>query len=121
MKKGNNLVGWAFWIGAILSVLFGIGSAARAGYTSNPWIPTILVVLGIVVGLANVSAKEMTSFLVAALGLFVFASVFSQVTVPVLSWIATLLGSAVQAFALFIGGAAIVVAVKEAWGMASKM
>lgn len=119
-KASGGVSVWSFWIGAVLSILVGIGAAAAADFASNPWIPAVLVILGLIVGFANVSTRETLSFLVAALAIFVFASVFAQVTVPSLVWLANLLGSAVQAFGLFIGAAAVVVAVREAWNLAAE-
>lgn len=116
----NNLTNWAFLIGALLAVLVGIGQAAQASYATNQWIPVILVVLGLVVGIVNIQAKEMTSFLVAAIALLAFGAGGLSTLDNVIPKLGTLLGSSVQAFSFFIGAAAIVVAVKEAWMLASR-
>lgn len=119
MAKNKSLTQWAFWIGAIISVLLGIGAAAQASYATNKWIPVILVVLGLIVGFANITAKETVSFLVAAVALVAFGASGLNTLDTVIPKLGTLLGSAVQAFSWFIGAAAIVVAVKTAWMEAS--
>ncbi len=119
MARKSNLTNWAFLIGALISILVGIGAASGAAYASNKWIPVILVVLGLLVGLVNVTSKEMTGFLVAAIALLAFGAGGLNTLDTLIPKLGTLLGSGVQAFGFFIGAAAVVVAVKDAWGIAS--
>ena len=118
MAKNANVSNWAFLIGAIIAVLVGVGQAAQAGYAQNQWIPVILVVLGLVVGFLNVSSKEATAFLVAAVALVAVGTGGLTSLDNLIPRLGTLLGSAVQAFTFFVGAAAVVVAVKEAYGLA---
>ena len=118
MAKQKSLSDWAFLIGAIIAVLVGIGQAAQAAYASNQWIPVILVILGLVVGFLNVSAKSTTAFLVAAVALVAVGTGGLTSLDNLIPRLGTLLGSAVQAFTFFVGAAAVVVAVKEAYGLA---
>jgi len=118
-KKSGNVVTWAFWVGAVLAIIAGIGVAAGAAFADNIWIPVILVVAGLIVGFANISAKETVPFLVAAIALAVLGGNSLTSLNDVVPQLGTLLTAAVSAFALFIAAAAIVVAVREAWNMAS--
>ncbi|MBN2421032.1 hypothetical protein JXB27_02015 [Candidatus Woesearchaeota archaeon] len=120
MKKSKSLTDWAFLIGAVVSILVGIGAALQAGYASNKWIPVILVVLGLIVGLVNVTAKEVVGFLVAAIALLAFGSGGLSTLDTLIPKLGTLLGSSVQAFSFFVGAAAVVVALKAVWGVESK-
>ena len=118
MKNNKPLSGWAFLLGAIIAVLVGIGQAAGAAYATNQWVPVVLVILGLVVGFANIAVKETTAFLVAAVALLAFGSGGLTTLDNVIPKLGTLLGSGVQAFTFFVGAAAVVVALKEAYGLA---
>ena len=120
MKNQNTLTHWAFLVGAILSVIIGIGAAMHATWASNQWFAVVLVILGLAVGFVNVTAKEVVGFLVAAIALLAFGSGQLTTLDTLIPKLGTLLGSSVQAFAFFVGAAAIVVAVKEAWSIASR-
>ena len=61
---------YAFFLGLIISVIFGLAATAGALTGAWPaWIVALLVVLGIVVGLVNVTAKETHSFLLGTVAL----------------------------------------------------
>ncbi len=119
-KKKKSLTHWIFLLGALVAALVGIAVAASWVWASNKWIPVILVLLGLIVGLANISVKETVPFLVAVIALFVFGSSILGSLDTLIPKLGTLLGSAVQAFSFFVGAAALVVAFKEAWNLASK-
>jgi len=54
-----NLVGaWAFLIGVILAIIFGF-------FTPAVWLAWVLVILGIIIGLLNITTEETQPFLLA--------------------------------------------------------
>ena len=120
-KKQASLSTWAFWIGVVVAAIVGISDASGTSLgTFTQYIPVLLVVLGLVVGFANITAKETTPFLLASVALLIFVSTGLLVTLDeLIPQLGTLLGTAVQQFALFIGAAALVVAFKEAWELAA--
>ena len=122
MKKHTttNLTHWAFLIGAIISVLIGIGAAAQLTFATNQWIPVVLVVLGLAVGFYNITAKETVGFLVAAIALLAFGGSGLTTLDTLIPKLGTLLASTVQAFSFFVGAAAVIVAFKEAWNLAKQ-
>jgi hypothetical protein len=120
MKQAGKLSNWAFLIGAIIAVLVGIGNAAGAGFTTNKWIPVILVILGLAVGLLNITVKETVAFLVAAVALLAFGAGGLSSLDTLIPKLGTLLSSSVQAFTFFVGAAVVVVALKEVWALAAK-
>src|SRR3989304_9788511 len=70
IKMKNAKAGeWAYLVSVVIAVLAGI--AAAAGFGASSWIAVLLVILGAVVGLLNISEKETTSFLVATIALVV--------------------------------------------------
>ena len=92
---------WAFIIGLIISIIAGIVSIGASGLV---W----LVVLGIIVGLINVTSKEVTGFLIATIALMMVGSV--GLNLPAVGSFVT---SIVTAFTSFVAGAAFIVAIKE--------
>ena len=66
MQKGAGLIGMlAFIVGVILSIVGGIA------YMDNSGIALALIIVGIIVGLLNVTGKEVLPLLVAAIALMV--------------------------------------------------
>ena len=92
---------WAFIAGLVISVL--------AGLLFQPgWAIWVLAVLGLIVGLLNVTAEDTRGFLLAAIALTLSATALN--TIPVVGTAFTLVMSFVVAF---VAGATIVVAFKE--------
>ena len=99
---------WAFILGFIIAIIGGIIAP------TNTAIVIILVVLGLLIGLLNISAGETMLFLVATIALIVVGQVFAPLTIlsvgkfldQILSYVATLMAPA-----------AVVVAFKALWGV----
>ena len=98
---------WAFLIGIVLAVIFGF-----IGSLSNTIIITLFAI-GIIVGLLNVTDKEVTPFLMAGAVLVIVSSLGSQYMGSV-EWIKNILGASMIIFV----PATVVVAVKSVFGMA---
>ena len=104
---------WAFIIGVIIAVVV---SLFKVNNTISGWLVLLLVVLGLVVGLLNVTEKETTPFLVAAAALLITGTAGSSLAIiPV---IGGYLQSIVQNIAVFVAPAAIVVALKAIQALA---
>ncbi len=58
---------WAFLIGVILAVIFGF-------LGTQTWLPWLLVIIGLIVGLLNISGKEVNAFLMAGTILVIVSS-----------------------------------------------
>ena len=83
MAKGSRgFGGWAFIIGVIIAVLVGL----FGGLSSWLW---ALVIIGLIVGLLNVSGGESTDFLLATVSLVIVTALGSNVmsSIPVLETI----------------------------------
>ena len=63
---------WSFIIGALIAVILG-AIASTAGTT---WVIGLILVLGVIVGLLNISDREIVPFLVACVAFLVAAPVF---------------------------------------------
>ena len=92
----------AFYAGIVISLLLGWMDMANA--------TLILVVLGVVVGLLNVTGKETGRFLLATLVLVTAGLALRGI-------LGDIVGSILQAFIAFTAAAAIVVALKEVWSI----
>jgi hypothetical protein len=113
MPKGkSNLLGaWAFLIGVILAVIFG--------FFSYPiWIGWIMVIIGIIIGLLNISDTESQPFLMAGVILvivsFFGAGVFIDLKIGNIAFLSNILKNMLILFV----PATIIVALKSVFSMA---
>jgi len=92
----------AFFAGVIISILLG--------WMDLPQATLILVIIGVVVGLLNVTAKEAQSFLIATL-------VLVSAGVALSGAMGEPIKSILQAFIALTASAAVVVALKEVYSI----
>ena len=114
MAKQQNMVGsWSFLVGIVLAVLVGLG----VGVSLTPTVTAVLALLGVIVGLLAVSARDVEPFvmdtIVVLLAAFVGRDVLSAVTL-------VNLGSVLDAVVALMVPAAVIVALKEAFAIAKK-
>ena len=104
-----KLGSWAFILGVLIAIVAGLVPAWQT--STLVW---VLVILGLVVGFLNVTAKETTEFLVAALALMLIGSAgaIPALGVIILSILANIVA--------FVAPAALVVALKSIWVLAQK-
>ena len=107
----GKIGGWAFIIGIILTLLAGIIPAWQ-----TPTVMWILVVLGLIVGFLNVTAKETSEFLIATVALMVVGSAGLGALPALGTAIKAILGNIVA----FVAPAALVVAVKAIFDLAGR-
>ena len=100
---------WAFIIGILLAIVAGLVPAWQ-----TPTVTWILVILGLIIGLLNIQAKETTEFLVAAITLLIVGSAGA---IPALGVIVLSILANVVAI---VAPAALVVALKAIYALASK-
>ncbi|HIH15353.1 MAG TPA: hypothetical protein HA360_00035 [Nanoarchaeota archaeon] len=97
---------WAFLIGVVLAVIFGFISAGT-------WLSWLLVVIGLVVGLVNISDKEVGAFLTAGT-VMVLMGYFGGQTLSSVVYLSTIFNNILTLFV----PATIVVAVKSVLSLA---
>ena len=100
---------WAFLIGVILAVILGLFS----GGSLNALWTWILVLIGIVVGLFNVTDKEVTPFMMAGAVLVIVSSLGANVMEAV-----GLLNGVLNAIMAIFVPATIIVAIKSVFALA---
>jgi hypothetical protein len=110
-KKENMLqkVGsWAFIIGVIIAIAAGF-------WDLNPIVTAILVILGLLVGLLNVTSGETQSFIMSTAVLVIVATFGGNV----LATITPVLHSMMNAIIVFVVPATIIVCLRAIYQLAS--
>ncbi len=107
---------WAFMIGVLIAVVIGLFSS-RLGADLGGWLVLLLVVLGLIVGFLNVTEKETTPFLIAAAALLITGTAGDNLSI--IPTLGSYLQGIVEAIAVFVTPAAIVVALKAIQSLAS--
>ena len=109
MARGNsNQIGrWAFLIGVILAIVVG-----ALGRLDGVW-TFVLVLIGLIVGLLNISENEVQPFLLSGAVLIIAANLGGNVLNGVWN-----LGSILDAFLAIFVPSTIIVAIKHVFGFA---
>lgn len=81
----EQLAKWAYILFVIIAIVMGLAvgyMAWSAGTWSDPnveningWITLVMLILGIIIGITSITAKEITPFLIATIALVVAATV----------------------------------------------
>lgn len=113
MAKGKmnvlSMIGfWAFIIGLVIAVVAGVLMP------QNTVVIIVLIILGLIIGFLNITAKEMLLFLVATIALVVVGNVFAPLKTL---GIGIILGSMLAYVATLMAPAAIVAAIKALWAV----
>ena len=108
---------WAFIIGVLIAIVIGLFSGSLEANVQG-WLVLLLVVLGLIVGLLNVTATESTPFLIAAAALMLTG--LSGDTLSNIPKIGSYLSGIVVQIAVFVTPAAIVVALKAIQSLAKE-
>ena len=119
MAKNAGLTTTLYTIGVILAVVMGIGSAIGSGFASNPWLVFLLVVIGLVVGFYNISAKEVHNFLIGTIALIIANTAANLMALNALiNGLGTFLSVTISNFIIVAAAAAVVVSFKAIYAIA---
>ena len=110
---GSKIGEWAFIIGIVLAVLLGFVPTSYIGMAI-----LVLVILGLLVGFLNITEKETTPFLVAAIALLATGNASDSLKVIPPDVLGSFLSNAVRNITAFVAPAAVLVAVKVIWSLA---
>lgn len=112
---------WAFICGVVLALLVGIIAAfMQIDASLLSLISGVMVVLGIVVGILNITEKEVTNFIIAAVGLTTGSAVlvtlgqlFAQTALTAV--LGKMMQVAFTVFGTFVAGAVFIPALKAVY------
>ena len=108
--KKNTIGAWAFLIGVILAVIVGL---LALDATTGTW-ALVLVVLGLIIGLLNVSSAEIKDFMLTGTVLVIVSSLGGQTYLGLIPYVGDIIGALVVLFV----PATIVVALKSVFALA---
>lgn len=108
--RDSKIGHWAFLIGVVLAVIAGFVPQLQ-----SPKVAWVLVGLGLIVGLLNITARETEGFLVATVALILAADVAGDI-IQLGYTAAVILGNVVT----FVFPAVLIVSFKTIWQMASE-
>jgi hypothetical protein len=112
-KKQVNIIGsWAFLIGVLLSIMLGIVGTVSSIQIGSTW-TIFLVIIGLIIGLLNVTGEETDSFLMAGLVLII-SGFFGQ---SVVSPVEVLSRTLIHLLTIFVP-AVIIVSIKKVFSIA---
>lgn len=109
----SKLGQWAFVGGVVIALLLGFVPQQWQGQ-----LILLLVVLGLIVGFLNVTEKETTPFLVAAIALLATGAAKESLALIPPEALGNFLVSAVSNVNVLVAPAAILVALKAIWALA---
>jgi len=101
---------WSFLIGIVLAIIAGFVPQLQ-----TPTITWVLVLLGLIVGFLNITAKEVQEFLIATIALVIAADAAADIIALGLT-MSMILSNIVT----FVFPAALLVALKAIWTLASE-
>jgi len=123
-KSGRAIGGWAFILGFLIALVAGIVAGLNAtgtvsiNMTITGGMTGFLVLIGVIVGLVNVSSKEAMSFLIATIAIMAGSAGFGALTGIGLGPVAAFLTALVGMVAVFVAPAAIIVALRVIYSTA---
>ena len=115
MSKTQKVLGFigmaAFSVGIVLAIIYGVISRDNASVILG------LVILGIVVGLLNITRREMALLLLVAVALIVVGKASFSALNDLIDGLGTSLNGIVSYLAVFMAPAAVITAVRAIWAV----
>jgi len=114
----KQLGAWSFIGGVVLALIIGLAAAFMTiDAAMKGIIYGIMVVLGILVGALNITEKEVTSFVIAALGLAMGSAALASLGVIIGSEPGQIITTAFTVFGLFVAGAVFIPSLKAVYAI----
>lgn len=112
---------WAFLLGLVLVLVVGLSSVVPAIGGSLGLIYAILGILGLAVGLLNISEKEVDSFLIAMVALMMVSSGLQYVLLGLnVATLSEIMINLLKALTAFVAPAALIVAILSVYRLAKE-
>lgn len=112
-KKNLDVIGkWAFLIGLVIAIVAGLYSFSYAAL--------IIFILGLIVGFLNITGKDTTKFLIAAIALLIIGVASISALSEVIGTASTYLEGILENFISFVSAATLIVAIKAIYESGKK-
>ena len=112
MNKALGIIGFAaFIVGMVIAIVAGIMIALGQQWD---WVVLVLVLLGITIGVLNITSKEIIPLLLATIALVVVGGVFAPIKTLGLG---SILDSILSLVATLMAPAAVIAAIKALWAV----
>lgn len=112
-KGATESIGpWAFYIGLVIAIL-----AAFVVVPTSKELIFVLGLLGIIVGLLNITAKEVAPYLTASIALLIAAMSIAK-ALEIIPGVSLYIGALLNNIVYFVGPGAAIVALKEIYEIA---
>ena len=98
----QKIGGFSFLVGIIIAIAFGVIPSLR----DLTWVAVVLMILGIIIGLLNISDRNISLFLIASIAFIAMSTSLNALPV-----IGLMLSAILNNMVHFIGPAALVVAI----------
>lgn len=114
-----KISGYLFLLGVLIAVVAGL-----IGMATLPWAPTLLVVLGVIIGLlaaigmGSISRDDTELFMLAAIALIAAGS--SGAALAGVPYIGTYLADIVNGIAALVAPAVVIIALEAIWRVGSE-
>jgi len=109
--KMETIGHWSFILGVIIAIVAGLAGVAYMEAAA-----ILLVILGIIVGFLNISQRETTNFLIAAIALLLTGAA----GLDKLPTIGSFIGPILTNISTFVAPAAVIVALKAVYELGKK-
>ena len=105
---------WSFIIGVILAIIVGLAGKYVGMPITSANVVLVLGLLGIIVGVLNVTDREVGLFLIATIAFLTAVAALENVlkSIPV---VGDVLNPVIQCVALFVAPGAAIIAIKALW------
>ncbi|HIH77447.1 MAG TPA: hypothetical protein HA341_00770 [Halobacteria archaeon] len=116
-RKTLNFIGRiAFLIAFVIAIIMGLLTGAEVVTMDTfGWIILTLVILGLIVGLLNITQEEVANFLIASVALIVFNTLSGLLLL--IPYIGNYIVAIINFIAIFVAPAALIVALKAVVSM----
>jgi hypothetical protein len=117
--SGGKIGDLAFGLGVLLALILGFGVSTGSSWASKPHMGFILLILGLIVGVKNIRAKEVGPFLLGSIALMMATALSNLVVLNfVIPGVGTFIKAALGGFIMMVAPAALIVSFKAVYKMA---
>lgn len=118
----NELGKWSFLVGVLLALIMGLVAALSPGSlgTARPWLLFLLLVLGLIIGFVNITAKETEGFLVGSIAVLIASGVAGLTNTATIGALGAILQQIMNHVVLIVAPAALIVALRAVYGFAAE-